>query len=624
MEEQSMDQVFLDRLTRIVDANLSNEQFGVQELAKQMGISRSQLHRKLRRLAKKSVSQFIREKRLKKAMDLLRQNVGTASEIAYQVGFSSPTYFTKCFHDYYGYPPGEVRRNKSVQIPSEQDDIDSKSFDYKKTLMLIITFSLMVSLIYFLFPQGDSFIASKLIRDEVKSKSIAVLPFKNLSGDKSNQYFADGIMEDILNRLSRINDLKVISRVSSDQYRESSKSLPQIADDLGVSYVLEGSIQKYKNETRIFVQLIEAESDVHLWSERYDGSFENYLSLQSDIARHVATELRAVITPEEEKSIENGQTMDQEAFKLYLQGRFFWNRRTEEGVKTSLKYFEQAVARDSLYALAYCGLADAYFILSWWGWHPLEDGYAKARQYAAKALSLDENLAEAHATIGAVAHWWHWDWETAEKELKKAIELNNNYATAHQYYAEYLSVQGNLEEAIVEMDKAVELNPLSLIMHSLNARYHYQVGRFDEAIELYQITLDMDNSRSGCHHAIARIYMEREENEKAVESLRKAFLIEGKSESDIEAIEATVLESGLQGFLQYMLNEELKKSKPNCYVLAQLYCELGQKEIALDWLEKCFQKGSVDINWIKFDCMIKNLRDEPRYITLLEKMGLNS
>lgn len=629
VKDDSMDQVFLKKLTIVIEENLTNEQFGVKDLAKEMGMSRSQIHRKLKVLTQQSISKYICEIRLKKAMELLQGNVATASEIAFRVGFRSPTYFNKCFHDYYGYPPGEVKKKNTGYSEPEIEFKSSKrsyakgrEYSFSKFLIVSLLLLTVISITYFLIPKmiGEDF--CEIIGGEVVDKSIAVLPFKNLSEDKTNQYFADGMVEDILNRLSHIHELKVISRISSEQYRESSKSLPQIANELGVAYILEGSVQKFKNKTRIFVQLIKAQDDQHIWSERFDAEFDNLLSLQTDIAKRVASELKAVLTPNEIKQVERKQTENLEAYNLYLKGRFFWNKRTEEGVKRSLKYFEQSIILDSSYALAYAGMADAYFILAWWGWYPHKEGYAKAKEFALKTLKIDPKLAEPHATLGVIAEN-EWNWAEAEREFKRAIELNTNYATAHQWYAEYLGAVGKIDEAIKEINKALELDPLSVTMHSMSGVYHYQRGYYEQALALHQTVLDMDKTFRYAHIDIFYLLLQQEKNVEAVDELKKYLAKDSLDKKQITFMEKAFEKSGKNGMLLWLIDLQLAKNAPEPYFIAELYAKSGQKQKALDWLERAFEAriGLIFIR-LKNDRNLENLHSEPRYKALLNKMGL--
>ncbi len=378
--ELSMDNALLKKLTNILEVNLEKEDFGVKELAKEAGLSRSQLYRKLQSLTGKSTSRFIRDYRLEKAMEMLQNNSATASEITYRVGFSSPTYFNTCFHDYFGYPPGEVkfRNPKVTKIEKESENLkqvdnsllikDSpkvkKSLLRKRMVWVNTFFIVLLSAIsYNLYQNYKVTSHEDNLNKTNDNKSIGVLPFKNLSTDLENQYFADGMMDDILNQLSKINRLSVKSRQSVEKYRCSDKSIVKIRKELGVDYLVQGSAQKHSDSVRIIAQLIDVNTDEHLWSNNYDFDLKQVFAIQSNISKQIAHELNAVLTREEIEQIEKKPTQNLEAYNLYLKGRFFWHRRTEEGINKSIDYFKQAIKLDSTYALAYAGLADSYYVL---------------------------------------------------------------------------------------------------------------------------------------------------------------------------------------------------------------------------------------------------------------------
>ena len=302
-------------------------------------------------------------------------------------------------------------------------------------------------------------------KQENESYSIAVLPVKNNSNDKTNQYFADGIMDDILNHLSTIKNFRVISRTTMEQYRETNKTIPKIAKELKVNYIIESSIQKYKDSVMIFVQLIDAKKDKQIWSKRFKKEFKNIFTIESEIATQIATELKITLSPSEIQKIETKPTDNIEAYTLYLRGRFFWHQRTKKDIINSIYYFNKALELDSSYALAYSGLADAYFIMAWWGFIPKNIGFDKGKEFAKKSLSINNNLGEAHATLGGIITWQEWNWKEAEKELKQAISLNPNNATIHQYYSELLNILGRNKEAREQINLALELNPYSVIMN---------------------------------------------------------------------------------------------------------------------------------------------------------------
>ena len=293
-------------------------------------------------------------------------------------------------------------------------------------------------------------------------------------------------MEAILNYLSKVGELKVISSTSTKRYRDTELSVKEIARELGVASILEGSVQKTGNKVRITAQLIDARTDAHLWSEIYDKDISDIFAIQSEVAQNVAKELKATLTSVEKEQINKYQTENPEAYNLYLQGLFQIKKRTNEGYKKSIEYFEKAVTLDPDYALAYAGLADTYFLLSWYDLIPKPEGYAKSREYVNKALEIDKNLAEAHTVLGTVLCWNEWKWEEARKELQLAIELNPNFISAHSYYAELLEILRENSEARKQVNIALELDPFFGMMHYLSGRLYFNEGKFNESLDEFR------------------------------------------------------------------------------------------------------------------------------------------
>ena len=309
-------------------------------------------------------------------------------------------------------------------------------------------------------------------RDEsgILDKSIAVLPFQNLSEEEGNEHFVDGLVEDLLNRISVIEELRVISRTSSDMYRERGiKSVPEIARELNVSYIVEGSVQRYGDKARITVQLIDAIHDNHLWAKNYDRDVVDVFNTQSEIAMRIASELNSILSSKQEAQIQDNKTRSVEAFEFYQMGRFYWNKRTGEGYRRALEYLNKAIEADPDYGLAYAGKADTYFLMALQGWMDRLEGRDMAVELANRALKLDKNLAEAYTVLASIGDYVDFDWEAAEKAFQHALELNPNYSTAHQYYAEHLSILGKHEEARMHIGKAIELDPLSFVKRIVSA-----------------------------------------------------------------------------------------------------------------------------------------------------------
>ncbi len=331
-------------------------------------------------------------------------------------------------------------------------------------------------------------------------KSIAVLPFDNLSRDPDNAYFAEGVQDEILTRLAKVADLKVISRTSTQHFKSVPENLPQIAKQLGVTNIVEGSVQKAKDEVRVNVQLINALTDAHLWAEIYDRKLTDLFSVESDIAKTIADTLQAKLTGSESTAMSNKPTENPDAYELYLKGRFFWNKRTGQDLKTACDYFQQAIAIDPHYATAYAGLAESYILIPLFDAGSPQDYFPKAKAAAERAIELQETSAEAHTALGLLLCFSDVNFAQSEKEFKRAIELNPNYATAHHWFGNALLVAlGRFDEAISENKRAVELDPLSLIINADLGSTFMMARQYDQAIAQLQRTLTLDNKFGYAH-----------------------------------------------------------------------------------------------------------------------------
>jgi TolB-like protein/AraC-like DNA-binding protein len=624
---------FIKKLREITLANLSDEKFGVNELAQEIGMNYFSLNRKLHSAIKKTVSQFITEVRLEKAKEILEQEDHlTASEVAFKVGFGSPAYFSRCFHEHFGYPPGEIRKrglndqsanndNSSFNPKTEQEVSENRPEQQSSVKkpglkgVVFVSAGILILAILASFYFFQIFNHSLPVLNPA-DKSIAVLPFKNLSNDQNNQYFADGVMEDILNLLYRVGEFRVISRTSVEQFRGSTKSTPEIAKKLGVNFILEGSVQRYDNKVRVNVQLIDSRHDRQILSEKYDREFADIFAIQSGIAKQVADQLQTALLPNEIKEIEKIPTKNTEAYNLYLQGRFFWNRRTKEGVEKSIEYFEKAVKTDPDYALAWAGLADAYMILTGYGWYiPKKEGQNKVKIYLRKALDLDKNLAEAHATLGHILAYDDWNWKEAEKELNLAIRLNPKYAQAHHYYAQLLDIFGDYEKARDEIDLALKLDPLSPIMHRFSATLYYNDGNFDESLKEYQEVLSLEKNFQSAHWWIFFNYYRLGEGRKALDELHKILLQDTLNTKYIDETEKVYDKSGLDGLINWM-NEIYPDD-------AALFALAGKKEEALTYIEGYLKNspGGALVRLINYRDF-ETLRAEPRFKAVVDKLGL--
>jgi TolB-like protein/Tfp pilus assembly protein PilF len=458
---------------------------------------------------------------------------------------------------------------------------------------------------------------------KINSKSVAVLPFENLSDEKSNAYFAEGIQDEILTRLSKIGDLKVISRTSTEKYKSAPDNLREIAQQLGVANVLEGSVQKAGDQVRITVQLINALVDSHLWAETYDRKLIDTFAIESDVAQKIASSLEAKLTGSEQHAIATRPTDNTEAYQLYLKGRFFWNKRTAGDFNTALSYFQQAVAADPNYAVAYAGMADCNLLLPLFGGAAPADLYPKAKAMAQKALALDPNLAEAHASLGLLHASWDFDFPESVREMERAIQLNPNYATAHHWYGNAtLPPLGQFDHAIDEMQRALALDPLSVIINGDLGWNYLNAGRFDEAIAQLRKTLEMDPRGYFLHLDIGQALEGKGDLAGAIAEYEQAAKL-NDDPTPLGLLGAAKAKAGQPDAARAILRqleETAKRRYVPDYLFTTLHLALGEKEEALAWLESAFAKRQPDVAMIRVDPVLKPLYGDPRFEALAEKI----
>jgi adenylate cyclase len=455
-------------------------------------------------------------------------------------------------------------------------------------------------------------------------KSIAVLPFANLSRDPDNAYFVDGIQDEILTRLSKIADLKVISRTSTQHYKSAPENLPDIAAQLGVAHVLEGSVQKSGDAVRVNVQLIKAVNDSHLWADTYDRKLTDIFSVESEIARTVAETLQAKLTGSAKQALASRPTENPEAHELYLKGRYFWNRRTEENLKKALGYFQQAIEKDPSYALAYSGMADCYALMPVYSSNPPKEDIQRAIAAARRALELDDNLAEAHTSLGNALNTDS-KFAGAEVEFRRAIALNPNYATLHQWFAECLQAQGRFEEALVEAQRAYDLDPLSLIINAILASVLDCAGRSDEALQQIHRTIDMDPNFGVAYWVLGQILENKGDLKEAADAYEKAEQAV-PSPLRLAVLASVYARTDRSAEARKILNELTAKSQHRfvpSYPIALIHVALGDNEQALQLLEKAYDERSIQIGGntgsLKIDKRLDPLRSEPRFQKLLAR-----
>src|ERR1700739_1031917 len=456
-------------------------------------------------------------------------------------------------------------------------------------------------------------------------RSLAVLPLESLSSDASQDYFADGMTYELISDLGQINALRVISRTSVMTYKHVRKPLPQIARELNVDAVVEGTVLRSGSKVRITAQLIEASSDKHLWSQSYEGELRDALALQNRVAKAIADQIRINLNPQEQAALKNVRVVDPQAYESYLKGRYFWNKRTADGLRVALAYFNQAIDEDPKYAPAYTGLADTYALLGDWqyGVMTAKEALPKAKAAASKALELDSSLGEAHNSLAFVLDGFDWDLDSGGKEFRRAIELNPGYATAHHWYAWHLSLLGRYDEALAEMRKAENLDPLSLIINADLAELLLLAHSYDESIQQSRKTIDMDPNFALAHNQLAQAYLQKQMYAEAVTELQKAVQLSGGSPTCVASLARAYVASGKRSEAVKLLGALKKLSKPNSShapEIAVIYAALGDKDQAMNWLEKGY--GERFNPGVLLRPGFDSLRSDPRFEDLIRRIGL--
>ena len=468
-----------------------------------------------------------------------------------------------------------------------------------------------------------------------KRTMLAILPFQNLSNDPRQEYFSDGLTEETITDLGQLSPehLGVIARTSAMAYKHTDKSVSQIGRELGVDYILEGSVRREGGKARVSAQLIRVSDQTHLWAQNYDRDLQDLLDVQNDLGRAIAEQVRANLTPQRQIELSKKHMVNPEAYDLYLKGRFYWNQRTPDAIKESIGYFQQATDRDSNFALAYAGLADAYNISNIIGPVSPRDSFPQAKAAAMRAILLDPSLAEAHAALGMEKSHYEFDFPGAEKEFLKAIEVNPNSTYAHLFYSNcFLMPMGRQAQAIAENKRALELDPLSLPINNFMGMTYVFAADYGNAYRQFQHTIAMDPSFPLAHEYFAWLLTTMGRYDEAIKEHEKSEVLVGSSPEEAAA-EATVMlrafeSGGEKGFWQKHLDLDLAAMKqPDSYVpsstLAADYALAGENDKAFAWLDKAYdEREGQSLTLLKVDPSFKNLRSDPRFSALLRKIGL--
>jgi len=468
--------------------------------------------------------------------------------------------------------------------------------------------------------RGYRFIGT-LAASQVRIESLAVLPLDNLSDDPEQEYFAEGMTEALITSLAKIGALRVTSRTSVMQYKGAHRPLREIAEELRVDGIIEGTVLRSGDRVRISAQLLDAKTDTHLWAESYDRDLRDILALHSEVAQAIAREVQVKLTPHDHAHFARVQSVDPQAYEAYLKGRYYWYRRPAE-IGKATQHFEQAIAKDPDYAAAYSGLADCLTALSAYGLVPAGQGSVKARQLAQRAVEMDPGLAEAHSAL-AYATIYNYDFTTAMKEFERAIELNPRYASTHQQYGFYLALMGHYEEAYTEVHRALRLDPLSSSVNAFVGWVYLYGRRYDQAIEQFHKTLGLDPDSGVAHAGLGWSYSLKSLHEPAIASLRKACEFWPGS-SPIGLLGEAYAAAGRRDEAPKVLEQLQELSKQRYvtpYVVGRIYATLGQMDEAFGWLETAYQQRAEWMVLLKVDPCLDDLRSDPRFQDLMRRMN---
>jgi serine/threonine-protein kinase len=456
-------------------------------------------------------------------------------------------------------------------------------------------------------------------------RSIAVLPFVNSSADPDNEYFSDGMTDELITALSKVEGLQVASRTSVFALKNLREDVRTLGARLNVSTVLDGTVRKSGNRLRISVQLSSVADGRTLWSERYDREMSDVFAIQDEIAGTIVRTLRSTLLGDLGDPTPVRYTANIKAYSLYLKGRFCWNRRTQDGIKEGIRYFEQAIAEDPSYALAYSGLADSYALDLDYRGAPVFEGMERAKAEARKAIALDETLAEAHTSLGWVTFIYDWDWAAAEREFRRAIELNPHYSTARQWYSWFLAAMGRFEEALMHGRTAIELDPASVSIRRSMGWLQYYARQSEEALDNLRRAIAMNPTAEETHRLLGLVYLQQGLFDEAAASFKEALT---NSEHDALALAGLGHVAARRGRMNeaHAVLEELNARAKRRYVSpvaqAQLYVTLGERDRAFEWMDRAYEDRRGWLAYLKIEPMLDGVRDDPRFNRLLQRLRL--
>ncbi|MCI0615955.1 protein kinase [bacterium] len=509
---------------------------------------------------------------------------------------------------------------RNPELPRELIQVILKSLEKKRELRYQTASELLDDLKRL---KRDSDVISQ--KRPAKEASLAVLPFVNISPDPENEFFSDGLTEEIISSLSKICSFKVIPRTSVMRYKGTTKTLRQVASELQVQYLLEGSVRKHRNDLRITAQLLDALQDSHLWAEKYRGTMEDVFEIQERVAEEIAETLRVQLTPGEEGNLKKRSTVSSKAYQLYLKGRYYLHKRTAESLKKGIEFFEETIKTDPNYGMAYVGLADCYNFLGFFSFAEPKNVFPNARSAALKALKIDNRLAEAHAAFAWATHYYDWNWVRAEDEYKQAIRLKEDYSFVHQFYGDLLITMQRFDEAIIQNQLSKELDPFSLPNVTALAYSYFMARRYAEAVPAFQTALELDQYFVPAHLFLGITYVQLGQFEKALEELEKAVDLWPSDVLSLSYLGYCFASMGRISDADQVLcklDESASNRYVDAYLRAIIYLAMGNIEAAFEWLQKSCEERSHWLVYLKVDPKLDSFRSDSRYPKLLEFVGL--
>lgn len=582
--------------------------------------------------------QFIEEGNLNRQISTLRKVLGeTSDEALYIETVPRIGYRFVAPVKEIGNQSGEmvVERHTIARIVTEEEDEPDSTFDSKALLTTgknqhrqrrLALWGVAVLLV------GSTLVLTQPWRSKkpevtnngVTVRSLAVLPFTPIGANEEDQYLGLGMADALITKLSNIKGINVRPTSAVRKYSAQNQDAVAAARELGVEVVVQGTVNRDGEHVRVTVQLVSVRDGSPLWGQTFDEQFTNIFAVQDQISEQVARALTSSLSSEQKLLLTKRHTENSEAYQLYLKGRYFWNKRTVEGLKKGIRYFNEAVEKDPSYSLAYAGLADSYSLLGDYEGLPPQQVYPQAKQAAMQALELDEQLAEAHAALAFISAAYDWDWAGAEREYRRAIELNPNYETAHQWYAEYLSAMGRHREAIAEIRRAREANPVSLIVNAVEAWVLYFAREYDQAIAEGQKVVEMDPQFAEVYEYLKRCYDQKGMYREAIAARQTRRKLLGYDVKESAALREASATTSARVYWQKRLDQEVEESKrepSTAFDMAEIFAQLGQKDQAFSWLERAYEERSFFMMYLKVAPNLDPLRSDPRFADLLRRVG---